>query len=78
MTVQKQDFKLPVQGPAMLLFGPEKPQRTTWGACRPCEYSAGKVQLQEMKNELIINHANLSRENKIYECKIVIDQPTNK
>jgi len=78
LTVQKLGSKLPVQGPAMLLFGLGKPQRTTWGACRPCEYSAGKVQLKEMKNELIINHGNPSHENKIYECKIVIDHPTNK
>ena len=77
MTVQKLGFKLPVQGPAMLLFGLGKPQQTTWGACQPCEYSAGKVQLKEI-NEVIINHANPSHENNIYECKIVIDQPTNK
>ena len=60
MTVQKLGSKLPVQGPAMLLFGLGKPQQTTWGACQPYEYSAGNVQLKEMKNGLIINHANPS------------------
>lgn len=44
MNTHKLVCKLPVQEPAMLLFGLGKQQQTTIGAHQPCEYSVGKGQ----------------------------------